>query len=80
MKFAIPTDTQTTINGYKITLEFSEDEPYYFGSCQVEKGDYCSSLGRLYDEGTLVNSDDDEITLPDRLIHKIEAWAEANGY
>jgi len=80
MKYSIPADTQTIINGYKISLEFSEDEPYYSASCQVEKGDYCASLGKLGDYGTLENSEGEEITLPDRLIHKIESWAEANGY
>ena len=76
----MPTDTQTTINGYKITLEFSEDEPDYSASCQVEKGDYCSSLGRLEDEGTLVNSEDNELTVPNAILKKIFDWAEANGY
>ena len=80
MTNAIPTDTQTTINGYKIELQFEENGDDYCGQGWVEKGDYCSSLSLLSHTGTLENSEGEEITLPDRLIHKIEEWALANGY
>ena len=80
MNNAIPTDKQTTIKGYKIDIEFEDMGDDYFGTCFVQKGDYCSSLGRLEDEGTLVNSEDDELTVPDAILNKIFDWTEANGY
>ena len=69
----------TTINGYQIELEFYQEEDPV-SHCWVGKGSYESSLAKLGQTGTIENSADEELTVPDVIIHKIEDWAEANGY
>ena len=69
----------TKINGYDVLLEIDPlDDPS--AQCDVTNGDYSSSLACLSHEGNLMNSTDHELPVPDRIIHKIEDWAEANGY
>ena len=80
MNNAIPTDKKTTIKGYTIDIEFEDMGDDYFGTYFVQKGDYCSSLGRLEDEGTLVNREDEELTVPNAILKNIFYWTEANGY
>ena len=67
----------TTIKGYDVELEIdlSEDP---ITQCWVEKGDYSGSLARLAQTGTLDNSSEMELKVPDRIIDEIEDWADAN--
>lgn len=70
---------KTKINGYDVQLEIDPlDDPST--QCDIIKGDYSSSLSCLSHEGYLTNSTDHELPVSDRVIHKIEDWAEANGW
>lgn len=70
---------KTTIDGYRVELEIDPNsEPST--QCWVEKGRYTGSLCSLSNTGLLQNGIDNEHAVSDRTIHKVEEWAERNGY
>jgi hypothetical protein len=70
---------RTNIKGYAVELEIDSNEDPN-AECWIEKGYYSGSLAMLGQTGYLLNSIDDELNVPDSIIHKIEDWAYANGY
>jgi len=72
-------NNHTTIKGFNVELELElSAEPTIH--CWVWKGDYCGSLAKLSETGTLENNSDMELEVPSLIIDEIEDWADANGY
>lgn len=70
---------KTNINDYHVELEIDPlDDPCT--RCWVSRGRYTASLSCLSQTDKLTNGTDHEHSVPDQVIHKIEDWAEANGY
>ncbi len=75
----------TKIYTYDVELDLSYDGDDLVSSCFVSKTrgrtKYCSSLALLDDQGTIEGDNwGDVIQVPDKVVKKIYAWAEANGY
>jgi hypothetical protein len=75
----------TKIYTYDVELDVSYDGGDLVSSCFVSKQrgrtKYCSSLALLDDQGTIEGDNwGDVIQVPDKVVKKIYAWAEENGY
>ena len=73
-------DKSTTIDGYKVELCWFDENS---NSCHVSRTingtRYCSSLSAIYG-GVDDFAEEANKPIPDTTVHKIEAWALANGY
>ena len=66
---------------YDCELDISYDGGDLVSSCFIRRGDYCSSLAKAENEGTLDHDrTGDQINIPDRVVNTIRSWAEDNGY
>tara|TARA_R110000803_G_scaffold71631_1_gene134947 strand:- start:336 stop:566 length:231 start_codon:yes stop_codon:yes gene_type:complete len=72
---------KTKIENYEVELEIDLNEDPST-DCFVSRGNYSASLACLSQTGKLWSHSniDEEKEVLDRVIHKIEDWAEANGY
>jgi len=72
---------KTKIENYEVELEIDiQDEPST--DCTVLHGNYSASLACLSQTGKLWSHSnfDEEKEVSDLIIHRIEDWAESNGY
>ena len=69
---------QTNIGGYTVEMVNNDDRDGM--NCFVSKGAFSASLSKLDDSGTLDDHNDNEMNVPEDIIHRIGVWAEARGY
>jgi len=70
----------TTINGFKVSLDTDMNGDGETTGCWIQKGGYSASLECADGVGYLSDSNDQELPIGQPTLDAIRKWAERNGY